>query len=290
MFLGGIGFFDSGVGGLSVLRACMDGLQGLPIYYYGDNLRAPYGNRSIDEIRAYAHEAFHCFEKCKVRAAVVACNTVTSLLIDELRRCYSFPIVGVEPAILPAVKACKHVLVLATKATVASERFQSLLYRAQKLQPAAEIRVVGCGRLAQAVEEGVLQGEMRLDGLLPHAKAEGVVLGCTHYSWIRKEIESFYNAKVFDGNNAVARRLRKVLEEGAAAEEKRLTQAQKIYGLKKLRSLSFLKSKNKRKNSFFRLKKRTNVCKIKSLQALYFLGSGRILNRQFYERMFAFDA
>jgi len=289
MFLGGIGFFDSGVGGLSVLRTCMEVTHGLPVYYFGDNLRAPYGNRNIDEIRAYAHEAFHSFEKCKVRAAVIACNTVTSLLIDELRRCYSFPIVGIEPAILPAVKSCKNVLVLATKATVASERFQSLLHRAQKLQPSAEIRVVGCGRLAQAVEEGVLQGKMQLDGLLPRANAEGVVLGCTHYSWIRKEIESFYKAQVFDGNYAVARRLRKVLEEGTDEGGERLAQIQKIHLLKKLRNLSFSKRKKEGKKVFLCLKKRTNVCKIKSLRVLYFLGSGRVLNRQFCERMFAFN-
>ena len=290
MFLGGIGFFDSGVGGLSVLHACMGETRGLPVYYYGDNARAPYGNRNIDEIRAYAHEAFHFFEKCGARAAVVACNTVTSLLIDELRRCYSFPIVGVEPALLPAVKSCQNVLVLATHATVGSERFQELLHRAQKARPTAEIRVVGCRRLAKAVEQGCENGKMKIDGLLPPAVADGVVLGCTHYSWIRSEIETYYNAQVFDGNDAVAKRLGEVLDDVWRTQEENAVARQKANALKKLRDLSFLSCKKRQKKHFFHPKKRTNVCKIKSAQTLYFLGSGRILNLQFCERMFVFGS
>ena len=101
---GGIAFFDSGVGGLSVLSACRKSVGGLPIYYYGDNARAPYGNRNIEEIRAYTHEAFFLFERLGVAAVVVACNTVTAVMIEELRAVYPFPIIGIEPAVLPAAR------------------------------------------------------------------------------------------------------------------------------------------------------------------------------------------
>lgn len=94
---GGIGFFDSGLGGLTVLSACLDGL-GLPVCYYGDNARAPYGGLPEEKILAYAEEAFDAFSALRVRAAVIACNTVTAVCADRLREKYPFPVVGAEPA------------------------------------------------------------------------------------------------------------------------------------------------------------------------------------------------
>lgn len=88
---GGIGFFDSGLGGLTVLDACAKRLQGIPIYYYGDNSRAPYGNLSAEKIRDYAAEAFDVFASLKVRAAVIACNTVTAVCADAFRKNIPFP-------------------------------------------------------------------------------------------------------------------------------------------------------------------------------------------------------
>ena len=288
MIRGGIAFFDSGVGGLSVLRACEESLCGLPIYYYGDNARAPYGNRNINDIRAYAHEAFQVFEKLGAAAAVVACNTVTALLIEELRLRYSFPIIGIEPALLPAVKKHRRVLVLATNATVKSERFRALCNRAALQYMGVEIRFFGCAQLAQAIEQ-IANGEQpEIEKMLPRVETDAVVLGCTHYSLIKDRIEKFYGAEAFDGNQGVADRLTFVLSLGRILAKKRERVTAKIEIFKKLSIVSFYSGKGRENKCFKRSKKSRLRGRIKNAQRLYFIGSGRVLNRYFYERMFVF--
>ena len=217
---GGIGFFDSGVGGLSVLHACRDVVRGLPVYYYGDNLHAPYGNRPIYETRAYVRKAFDFFEKMDARAVVVACNTVTALFIEELRRAYAFPIIGVEPAVLPAVAQGDRVLVLATVATAGSERLQSLVVRAKAKNPSAEITIYGSRDLAAVVENGFRCAKIYLSCYLPRGNYDCVVLGCTHYTFLKEKIAEYYGARVFDGNIAVAKRLESVLMGAVLNHEK----------------------------------------------------------------------
>ena len=127
---GKIAFFDSGIGGLTVLRSCLERLDGYIYYYYGDNARAPYGNLSKENIRRYVLEAFDCFCDLGVDGAVVACNTATAVCMEELRERYAFPIVGTEPAIYPAAAMGGEVLVLATRATVVRERINRQIGRA----------------------------------------------------------------------------------------------------------------------------------------------------------------
>ena len=289
---GGIAFFDSGVGGLSVLSACLKSVCGLPVYYYGDNARAPYGNRNIENIRAYVHEAFSLFQRLGVRVAVVACNTVTALMIDELRAAYPFPIVGIEPAVLPAARKGGRVLVLATKATAESARLRRLIAVAERRFSGVQIQVVPCAHLAEEIEKACQSDGLSPKFSFPRVETDRVVLGCTHYSLIKKRIEKFYGAEVFDGNEAVANRLRQVVAE----EEK----SREIFGKnsppiirfcpskKSLRGLLFFVEKRRRKGWGFLLKKEACFWKVKNAQSLYFLGSGRVVNRQFYERMFAF--
>ena len=289
MFCGGIAFFDSGVGGLSVLRACEKYACGRPIYYYGDNDRAPYGNLSIKCIRAYAHEAFQMFQRLNVSVAVVACNTVTALLIEELRARYPFPIIGIEPSLLPALKKHRRALVLATNATARSERFQALLSRSLAQNPGATVLVAGCSQLAGEIERMTKGEPVQIERLLPKENVDAVVLGCTHYSLIAERIASFYGAEVFDGNQGVAARLSAILKEG-----KLLSKADEKYRsergfFSKLSSVTFLKRKISRKKRLKLSKKHRSQIKVKNVQTLYFLGSGRLLNREFYERMFAFD-
>lgn len=293
MIRGGIGFFDSGIGGLSVLQFCRRSVCGVPIYYYGDNARAPYGNLPINNIRAYAHEAFQVFEKLNVRAAVIACNTVTVLMLEELRARYSFPIIGIEPTISQALKDCNSVLVLATNATVGSDRFQRLYKEALRNNPRASIQAVGCAELAGAIERMGAGESVDIERLLPTADVEGVVLGCTHYSLIRERIARFYGAKVFDGNQGVARTLNSILSArdpvvGKACEKSDESLHEKEL-LQKLSVVTFYTAGFARKKRFQKSKKRRLIGRIKNAQTLYFIGSGRLLNRKFYERMFAFD-
>lgn len=290
---GGIAFFDSGVGGLSVLRECLKSIAGLPIYYYGDNARAPYGNRNIEEIRAYTHEAFSVFCRLGVSAVVVACNTVTALMIDELRATYPFPIVGIEPAILPAARKGGKVLVLATRATAESARLRRLIAVAERRFSGAQIQVVSCAHLAGEIERACQSDGLPHAFSLPRLSADGVVLGCTHYSLIKRRIEQFYGAEVFDGNEAVANRLREVVA-GRGKERENLGKnpPESVHfslPQKSLRALLFFARKRRKKHRRFSLKKQACFWKVKNAQSLYFLGSGRVFNRQFYERMFAFE-
>ena len=289
---GGIAFFDSGVGGLSVLSACRESVGGLPIYYYGDNARAPYGNRSIEEIRAYTHEAFTLFQRLGVAVAVVACNTVTAVMIDELRAVYPFPIIGIEPAVLPAARKGGKVLVLATRATVESERLKRLTAIAERRFLGAKIQTLSCDRLAGEIETACKCGRLPPAFSLPRVAADRVALGCTHYSLIKEWIADFYGAEVFDGNAAVANRLREVIAEQAKNGVISCKKSPKsIYfrpTRKSLRNLHFFVEKRREKSRRFSLKKEACFWKVKNAQSLYFLGSGRVFNRQFYERMFAF--
>lgn len=293
MVEGGIGFFDSGVGGLSVLCACAEITRGMPVYYYGDNARAPYGNRDINDIRACVREAFSVFERLNVAAAVIACNTVTALLIEELRARYSFPIVGIEPALIPAVKKYNRVLVLATNATVRSQRFENLCARALSAYPTAELRAVGCAELAEAIERMAKGEAVEIERLLPAMNPQAVVLGCTHYSFIKDKIAAFYGVETFDGNQGVENRLNTLLSSAQVLEgkspRKRSNTLTESKGLGMLSGVAFYSTKKDKNYRLQRCKKSFCLESAKIAQALYFLGSGRLLNRQFYERMFVFD-
>jgi glutamate racemase len=210
---GGIGFFDSGLGGLTVLFACRSVCGDLPVYYYGDNARAPYGGLSSEIIKNYAAEAFDTFSALGARAAVIACNTVTAVCADSFRKIYPFPIVGAEPAVFPAAERCGEIFVLATPATVASLRFQRLCLRAVEKYPDAHIRVFGCEGLAGAVEKHFFSEDFDFTPFLPRGSPDGVVLGCTHYVFLKKFIKEFYDCPVFDGNEGIKHRLSTVLSE-----------------------------------------------------------------------------
>ena len=126
-----IGFFDSGIGGLSVLKEALKILPNENYIYYGDTENAPYGTKTKEEVKDLTFRAVEFLDKHKIKALVVACNTATSAAVRELREKYSFPIIGMEPAIKPAVennqKKGKRVLTLATPLTLKEEKFQSLI-------------------------------------------------------------------------------------------------------------------------------------------------------------------
>ena len=203
-----VGVFDSGIGGLTVLAACARLNPACTFYYFGDNGRAPYGSRPPEEITSFVREALDRFKILKVDAAVLACNTATAVCADLLRAEYSFPIVGMEPAVKPAAEVCERVLVLATPRTAESARLHALI----KCYPNRHFTVHAAEGLAAAIEEKFLRGkELELSEFLPKGRFDGVVLGCTHYSFLREEISAFYGAPVFDGALGTAKRLRFLL-------------------------------------------------------------------------------
>ena len=208
---GGVAFFDSGIGGLTVLAECKKRVAA-PFYYYGDNAYAPYGNRSLSEIRDRVFYAFSLFREMQVQAAVVACNTATAVCIDELRQRFSFPVIGTEPAVRPAAKRGGEIFVLTTRATYASARFRALCDKLSVEYPRASLRAIACEHLAGDIERNLLTDGYDCTPLLPKGDPAAVVLGCTHYVYMRSQIQTYYGCPVFDGNDGVARRLQRVFD------------------------------------------------------------------------------
>lgn len=193
--------FDSGIGGLNLLCACAARVPHAHYYYISDEKNVPYGNRPSAEITRLTLSALDGIEELEPAALVVACNTVTANCIDELRRKYTFPVVGIQPAVKPAAARGGKCLVLATNATVRSAAFLNLVNR----YAPAETRAVGCEGLAAYVEQNVLALPEELpEGLLPDVEADSVVLGCTHYTFVKRQIEARYNCPVFDGTEGTA--------------------------------------------------------------------------------------
>lgn len=216
-----IAVFDSGVGGISVLRALMDLMPSENYIYYGDSANAPYGSRTIEEIRALTERnVLHLLSE-GAKAVVIACNTATSADISILRDRYPhIPLIGIEPALKPAVLSRAHprVLVLATPMTLRQEKFQRLL---AQYEEQADIYPLPCPGLVEYVERGELDGpglSAFLRELLAPCRypaVDCVVLGCTHYPFVADAIQRALGAEVevFDGGMGTARETRRRLEE-----------------------------------------------------------------------------
>ena len=213
-----IGFFDSGVGGISVLHAARRLMPNEHFLFYGDNKNAPYGPRSLEEIRALSAAGIGKLLERGVKAVVIACNTATSAYAEIIRaERRDLPIVGMEPALKPAHFA-RHggqVIVLATDATLRLEKFERLM----SLYGRDVIPVVGEG-LVELVEGGKAaspEAEVRLAALLmPYMdrQIDAIVLGCTHYPFLRAPIQRLFpDAQLFDGLEGTAQRLKFLLDE-----------------------------------------------------------------------------
>ncbi|MCM1437929.1 MAG: glutamate racemase [Roseburia sp.] len=195
--------FDSGIGGLNLLYACAKRVPQAEYIYIADSAHVPYGNRPPEEIMRLTLAALGGIERFNPRALVVACNTVTANCIGRLRQIFPFPVIGIQPAVKPAAKAGGRCLVLATRATVNSPSFLKLT----EMYAPESATVVGCEGLAEYIESNVLNLPPVLpDGLLPDVTADGVVLGCTHYTFVKKQIAERYNCPVYDGTEGTAAR------------------------------------------------------------------------------------
>ena len=216
-----VAVFDSGLGGISVLRELVRTLPRENYLYFGDSLHAPYGTKTPQEVVDLSLQAADRLLSQGAKALVVACNTATSAAIRTLRKTYpELAIVGTEPAIKPAVE--RHpggrILMLATAMTVQEEKFQHL--KAQ-YDDQAQIIPIACSGLMEYVEQGVLRGAevegYLLDKLEPYLKVpiDAVVLGCTHYPFLRGAIRRIVGRRpeIIDGSIGIARQLERRLEE-----------------------------------------------------------------------------
>ncbi len=209
-----IGVFDSGVGGISVLRDMVALMPNENFIYFGDSLNAPYGTKSVTEVQDLAVKNAEMLLSMGAKAIVIACNTATSVAADILRKKYpDVPVVGVEPALKPAMlyKENGRVLVMATDLTIREHKFQMLL---DKYSGMGTVYLLPCPGLMEWVEKGILEGkelESFVGNLLaPYKnKVDSVVLGCTHYPFIKDTISNFMGDDVmfFDGGEGTAREL-----------------------------------------------------------------------------------
>ena len=208
-------FFDSGVGGISILRRSVRLLPCEDYLYFGDSLHAPYGVRSLGEVRELCLNALEPLIARGVKALVVACNTATSAAIGALRERYpDLIVIGTEPAIKPAVERHEggRILVMATPMTLKEEKFLAL--QAQ-YQPRAEIIPLPCPGLMEFVEQGVTSGGAvegyLLDKLEPYRNVpvSAIVLGCTHYPFLTGAIRRIVGRgpEILDGSHGVAMQL-----------------------------------------------------------------------------------
>lgn len=223
-----IGVFDSGVGGLSVLKALQDVLPREAFIYVSDAGYAPYGERDVAHVLARSQAIAHYLRDVRhVKALVVACNTATAAAIADLRRLYpALPIIGIEPALKPAAATTQtgRIGVMATRSTLESEKFKGLLAS----QPANIAFITqACDGLAAAIEQG---DQQRIDSLCttyiqalgPFGNEKGhidtLVLGCTHYAFATETISKLIGPeiKLLEGGIPVARRTRAVLNEIAS--------------------------------------------------------------------------
>ncbi len=217
-FEGYIGVFDSGVGGISVLKELTRVLPHENFIFYGDSKNAPYGEKSVDEVLKLVRKIAKYLVSQGVKAIVVACNTATSVAISDLRATYpNIPIIGMEPAIkLAAMKEPHHnILVMATPITLKLDKYQQL---SNKLQEISKFIPVACTGLAKRIEQGNLEAPdfyQLLNNLLSshHGKIDCIVLGCTHYLFIKKQIRKVLgDLPFYDGNLGTVMELKRRLE------------------------------------------------------------------------------
>jgi glutamate racemase len=212
-----IGVFDSGLGGLSVLHTIRQIMPNESLIYIGDSKNAPYGTKEKSEVLDLSKQVCNTLISNDVKAIVIACNTATSAAVNELRSTYDIPIIGMEPAIKPALRQTEgKVLVLATEMTLKEEKFQQLV---ESLEEGYRIIKMPAPEWVELVENHMSDTDRvqkEVDGFLNKVteKIEAVVLGCTHFIFLKPYIRTHYKDKVeiFDGNMGTALQLKNLLE------------------------------------------------------------------------------
>lgn len=222
-----IGVFDSGIGGLSTLLACLRYLPDAHFIFYGDSAYSPYGDKTPTTVQRRTEAAYTWFVRAGVDAVVLACNTATSAAVAPLRALADVPIIGIEPAIKKALNEHPEgeILLLATAMTVAGEKLRILLNRLEG--GASKVRPIACAGLAEIIESQACNWEDQVRRylqvtVLPHCgrNTQAIVLGCTHYCWIHDPIAEVLGTHLalVDGNDGVARQLCRSLDISLATQ------------------------------------------------------------------------
>ncbi len=215
-----IGFLDSGFGGITVLSEALRQLPYENYIYYADIEHVPYGTKTKEEVHSYVFQAVDFLVGQGIKALVVACNTATSIAVRDLRSVYSFPIVGMEPAVKPAVENGngKRVLVLATPLTLREEKFHSLV---QRVDHEHVVDYLAFPELVDLAEDMIFEREEVIPVIREKLSGYDLenyrtfVLGCTHFPIYRKIFNEVLppHIDVIDGSAGTVKYLKRLLEE-----------------------------------------------------------------------------
>lgn len=194
-----IGFFDSGLGGLTSVHELHEKLPKEKVIYYGDTARTPYGSKSVETIKEFATQIVDYLVSKDVKMIIIACNTVTAIALDSLREKYpNIPILGVvEPTVKKVVgDGCKKVGVIATKATISSDIYGKSI---KKIDSNIEVHSLACPAIVPLVEEGFIENEIMellikdyMDEFVEKYKFDNLILGCTHYPLVASHFKKLY--------------------------------------------------------------------------------------------------
>lgn len=210
-----IGFFDSGIGGVTVLKECIKILPNFKYVYYSDSINNPYGDKSEEEVLEIASNIVEYLinEGCSV--IVIACNTASAICVEYLRNKYPDIIfIAIEPAVKCAYDNLEdNTLIMATKGTMDSEKFHVLYEKYHR----DNFYLLSCVGLANLIENGnsdEIRDYLNKNISWYKGKVNSVVLGCTHYPLIKREISDVLgNVSFYDGSMGVSKRLKKIIED-----------------------------------------------------------------------------
>lgn len=222
-----IGLFDSGVGGLSILKEIKRLLPKENLVFLADQANVPYGQKTKKELNELTERITRFLMNHDIKLLVVACNTATCYSLDHLRSTFTIPIVGVVPAIKPAAYLSKmgKIAIMATPATAKSAYLKKLI---KEFAPTLNVFRIGCEGLEESVEYLKLKEICRLlDLYLNKVKKTGsdvIVLGCTHYPFLKQEIKKRINGniRIIDSSRAIGDRVETILKNSTSFAQRKV--------------------------------------------------------------------
>lgn len=218
-----IGFFDSGLGGLTCIPPLMKNLPDEKVIYFGDTARTPYGSKATSTIRNFSLEIADFLVKHDVKMIVIACNTVSATCLDALREKFpQIPILGIiEPAAEEIGLRCpesRNVGIIGTKVTISSGAYKTSIRKHNKN---LNIFESACPAFVPLIEEGIIENDIMdltikyyMDEFIEKNHIDTIVLGCTHYPWIKKNIERIYpHMHIINPSSIIVGNIRQILSE-----------------------------------------------------------------------------
>lgn len=218
-----IGFFDSGLGGLTCIPYLMKHMPEEKMIYFGDTARTPYGSKAVKTIRNFSLEIADFLVKNNVKMIVIACNTVSSTCLNDLREKFpDTPVIGViEPAARKVAEVCSvsdKIGIIGTKVTIGSGAYKDTI---REFNPDLQIFEEACPAFVPLIEEGIIENDIMdltikyyMDDFVYGNKLDTVVLGCTHYPLIKKNIERIYpELHIINPSHIIVNNIEKILTE-----------------------------------------------------------------------------